>query len=75
MGGVRFDTTAFDLMPGDRLLLYTDGLVETRDQPIDERLGALLRALDEPHAAPRSDLAGTSWTRCGTRATTTMSRS
>ncbi|MFE9363398.1 SpoIIE family protein phosphatase [Streptomyces sp. NPDC006978] len=48
VGGVRFDTTAFDLMPGDRLLLYTDGLVETRDQPIDERLGALLRALDEP---------------------------
>ncbi|MGC0327171.1 PAS domain S-box-containing protein [Streptomyces sp. SAI-170] len=46
VGGVRFRTTSFDLRPGDRLVLYTDGLVETRDDPIDVRLTALLNALD-----------------------------
>ncbi|MER7196353.1 PAS sensor protein [Streptomyces sp. CB01635] len=48
VGGVPFHTTAFDLNLGDRLVLYTDGLVETRHQPIDERLNALLHTLDEP---------------------------
>ncbi|WP_406110046.1 SpoIIE family protein phosphatase [Streptomyces sp. NBC_01003] len=48
VGGVPFHTTAFDLNIGDRLLLYTDGLVETRHQPIDERLNTLLHTLDEP---------------------------
>ncbi|MER6350826.1 SpoIIE family protein phosphatase [Streptomyces sp. NPDC001634] len=48
VGGVPFHTTAFDLNPGDRLVLYTDGLVETRHHAIDERLDALLRTLDEP---------------------------
>lgn len=33
--------------PGDRLLLYTDGLVETRHHPIDERLDTLLRPLGQ----------------------------
>ncbi|MET9699969.1 SpoIIE family protein phosphatase [Streptomyces sp. NPDC006529] len=53
VGGLPFHTTAFDLNPGDRLILYTDGLVETRYHPIDERLGALLRALDPPHRSLR----------------------
>ncbi|MER7193781.1 SpoIIE family protein phosphatase [Streptomyces flaveolus] len=48
VGGVQFDTITFDLNPPDRLTLYTDGLVETRDQPIDERLNTLLHTLDEP---------------------------
>ncbi|WP_037857835.1 SpoIIE family protein phosphatase [Streptomyces sp. NRRL S-340] len=48
VGGVPFDTTAFDLYPGDRLVLYTDGLVETRHHPIDERLATLVNVLDEP---------------------------
>ncbi|MBP2401129.1 SpoIIE family protein phosphatase [Streptomyces syringium] len=48
VGGIPFHTTAFDLHPGDRLILYTDGLVETRHHPIDERLGTLLHTLDEP---------------------------
>ncbi|GAA3815207.1 SpoIIE family protein phosphatase, partial [Streptomyces chiangmaiensis] len=48
VGGVPFHTTAFDLNPGDRLVLYTDGLVETRHDPIDERLDTLLRTLDGP---------------------------
>ncbi|GHG47738.1 SpoIIE family protein phosphatase [Streptomyces griseocarneus] len=48
VGGVPFHTTAFDLNPGDRLVLYTDGLVETRQDPIDERLNTLLHTLDGP---------------------------
>ncbi|MEU6880290.1 SpoIIE family protein phosphatase [Streptomyces sp. NPDC046712] len=48
VGGVPFQTTAFDLNPGDRLILYTDGLIETRHHPIDDRLDTLLRTLDEP---------------------------
>ncbi|MGW1892763.1 SpoIIE family protein phosphatase [Streptomyces sp. NPDC002004] len=48
VGQVPFETTAFDLTPGDRLVLYTDGLVETRHEPIDERLDALLQQLDGP---------------------------
>ncbi|MEU0404130.1 SpoIIE family protein phosphatase [Streptomyces sp. NPDC006197] len=55
VGGVPFVTTAFDLGPGDRLVLYTDGLVETRHHPIDERLDTLLESLDAPHR-PLQDL-------------------
>ena len=36
---------AFDFRPGDQLALYTDGLVETRCDPIDARLGTLVDAL------------------------------
>ncbi|TQK42739.1 PAS domain S-box-containing protein [Streptomyces sp. SLBN-118] len=46
--GVAFDTTRLDFAPGDQLVLYTDGLVETRDQPIDARLDTLLEFLDDP---------------------------
>lgn len=45
VGGVTFHTTTLHLDPGDRLVLYTDGLVETRDQDIDTRLTALLAHL------------------------------
>ncbi|MBL1110401.1 SpoIIE family protein phosphatase [Streptomyces sp. 5-8] len=51
VGGVPFHTTAFDLNPGDRLVLYTDGLVETRHHPIDERLTILLKAFEGPQQA------------------------
>ncbi|WP_051819679.1 SpoIIE family protein phosphatase [Streptomyces sp. NRRL S-920] len=49
VGGVPFRTTAVDLDPGDQILLYTDGLVETRDEDIDTRLNVLLALLDGPH--------------------------
>ena len=39
------------LRPGDGLLLFTDGLVERRDQPIDDALGSLLRAASRPVGA------------------------
>lgn len=48
VGGVAFSTTTVDLEPGDRLVLYTDGLVETRQHPLDERLDALLELLEGP---------------------------
>ncbi|WP_458247767.1 SpoIIE family protein phosphatase [Streptomyces sp. MAI_2237] len=48
VGGVAFSTTTVDLDPGDRLVFYTDGLVETRQHPLDERLDALLSLLDGP---------------------------
>jgi PAS domain S-box-containing protein len=46
VGGVPFQTTAFAVTPGDQLVLYTDGLVETRHDPIDQRLDALRHLLD-----------------------------
>ncbi|MFK0252695.1 SpoIIE family protein phosphatase [Streptomyces sp. NPDC090445] len=48
VGGVPFEATALDLAVGDELVLYTDGLVETRDQDIDTRLQALTVLLDDP---------------------------
>ncbi|MEU5186369.1 SpoIIE family protein phosphatase [Streptomyces klenkii] len=45
VGGVPFENTAVNLAPGDGLVLYTDGLVETRDEAIDARLEALLAVL------------------------------
>jgi PAS domain S-box-containing protein len=48
VGGVAFSTTVFDFDPGDQLVLYTDGLVETRRHSLDERLDTLLALLDDP---------------------------
>jgi PAS domain S-box-containing protein len=48
IGGIPFDTTTIHITPGDQLVLYTDGLVETRHDPIDERLNTLLRLLETP---------------------------
>ncbi|MFI0960410.1 SpoIIE family protein phosphatase [Streptomyces sp. NPDC021080] len=48
VGGVAFETTTVELNPGDLLVLYTDGLVETRLHAIDDRLNVLLDFLDEP---------------------------
>lgn len=49
VGGVAFEQTTVRLRPGDRLVLYTDGLVETRDDPIDTRLETLVSLLTAPH--------------------------
>ncbi|MFJ9833248.1 SpoIIE family protein phosphatase [Streptomyces sp. NPDC101169] len=48
VGGVEFETSTTELGPGDLLVLYTDGLVETRQHPIDDRLDVLLGFLDDP---------------------------
>ncbi|MER5663314.1 SpoIIE family protein phosphatase [Streptomyces mirabilis] len=46
VGGVPFEATAVEFGLGDKLVLYTDGLVETRHDSIDERLAVLVRALE-----------------------------
>ncbi|WFB11153.1 SpoIIE family protein phosphatase [Streptomyces sp. LX-29] len=48
-GGAPFRTTTLRLAPDDQLVLYTDGLVETRHQDIDTRLDTLLELLDDPY--------------------------
>ncbi|MEU5311528.1 SpoIIE family protein phosphatase [Streptomyces sp. NPDC021562] len=48
VGGIPFETRSVDLAEGDLLVLYTDGLVETRRHPIDDRLDVLLGFLEEP---------------------------
>lgn len=45
IGGTTFTTHRLKLAPGSRVLLYTDGLVETRTDPIDDRLQLLLDLL------------------------------
>jgi PAS domain S-box-containing protein len=56
VGGVPFEAATITLDPGDELVLYTDGLVESRSEPIDARLDALLDALT---ATRGHDLEGT----------------
>ncbi|OLZ73702.1 PAS sensor protein [Streptomyces sp. IMTB 2501] len=48
VGGVQFSTVTVDFEPGDELVFYTDGLVETRCHSLDERLDFLLSLLDDP---------------------------
>ncbi|MEZ0091893.1 SpoIIE family protein phosphatase [Streptacidiphilus sp. EB129] len=45
---VPLTTTSIDLPVGSRLVLYTDGLVEQRDQPLDAGLSTLLDQLTSP---------------------------
>ncbi|KUJ68422.1 PAS sensor protein [Streptomyces albus subsp. albus] len=49
VGGVHFEETVVPLTAGDELVLYTDGLIETRDQPIHARLDLLVELLAGPH--------------------------
>ncbi|GHF28903.1 hypothetical protein GCM10010218_07570 [Streptomyces mashuensis] len=55
VGGVPFESVGVALAPGDRLVLYTDGLVETREDAIDSRLEVLVDLL----AAAPPDLEAT----------------
>jgi serine phosphatase RsbU (regulator of sigma subunit)/anti-sigma regulatory factor (Ser/Thr protein kinase) len=52
VGGVAFESETVAVEDGARLLLYTDGLVESRGEDIDRSLGELAVVL----AASRSDL-------------------
>uniref|UniRef100_A0AAU2K2E4 protein-serine/threonine phosphatase n=1 Tax=Streptomyces sp. NBC_00049 TaxID=2903617 RepID=A0AAU2K2E4_9ACTN len=48
VGGIPFSTTTVPLDLGDELVLYTDGLIETRDQDIYTRLQTLTDLLAGP---------------------------
>ncbi|MEU2115603.1 SpoIIE family protein phosphatase [Streptomyces sp. NPDC016459] len=47
VGGEPFEEVAVELPEGALLALYTDGLVESRDHPLDEGLSAFRRALTD----------------------------
>jgi PAS domain S-box-containing protein len=44
--GATYDVTRLRLEPGDVLAMFTDGLVEAREQPVDDGIAALCAALD-----------------------------
>ena len=48
-----------DLSPGSTLLLYTDGLVERRDEPLDDGVGRAAEVLAAHGALPPEELAET----------------
>lgn len=50
VGGVPFESTTLRIADGSRLLLYTDGLVESRQVDIDAGLATLARAFDHDTA-------------------------
>ncbi|MCY7374172.1 MAG: SpoIIE family protein phosphatase [Spirochaetaceae bacterium] len=47
VGGVAFESVTIDIVDGSRLLLYTDGLVESRDTDIDDGLATLSLAFED----------------------------
>ncbi|MEV3913251.1 MULTISPECIES: SpoIIE family protein phosphatase [Streptomyces] len=46
IGGLPFEATELQLPEGSLLALYTDGLVESRERDVDERIAELLRVLN-----------------------------
>ncbi|WP_210585635.1 SpoIIE family protein phosphatase [Streptomyces sp. GESEQ-35] len=48
VGGEPFEEVEVELPEGALLALYTDGLVESRDHPLDEGLNAFVGALTDP---------------------------
>ncbi|MFC8032423.1 SpoIIE family protein phosphatase [Streptomyces griseoincarnatus] len=55
VGGEPFEEVEVELPEGALLALYTDGLVESRDHPLDEGLQAFVGALTDP-SAPLEDV-------------------
>jgi PAS domain S-box-containing protein len=53
VGGVTFHDHVFTVPPGDTVVLYTDGVVERRDQPVDQGVRALCATLEELPRDPR----------------------
>jgi PAS domain S-box-containing protein len=50
LGGLPFEETEIELPEGSLLVLYTDGLVESRQRDIDAGLAAMRKVLSEVHA-------------------------
>jgi serine phosphatase RsbU (regulator of sigma subunit) len=59
LGVESFEATPVSLPPGATLALYTDGLVESRQQPIDAGTAAMREALGCCLAEPDATLVGT----------------
>ncbi|MFM9692576.1 SpoIIE family protein phosphatase [Streptomyces europaeiscabiei] len=59
VGGEPFEEVEVELPEGALLALYTDGLVESRDHPLDEGLQAFVGALTDPAQPPTALRAGT----------------
>lgn len=51
VGGVEFETTEFDVADGSVLVLYTDGLIESRGEDIGTGVDRLRSQLAKPHAS------------------------
>ena len=64
LGGLPFEEIEVQLLEGSLLVLYTDGLIESRQRDIDTGLNAMRKVLSEvhlqpqgpPHAAPALDV-------------------
>lgn len=69
VGGEPFEEVEVELPEGALLALYTDGLVESRDHPLDEGLQAFVGALTDPSSPWR-----TSATTFSTRSTRITAR-
>jgi serine phosphatase RsbU (regulator of sigma subunit) len=52
IGGISYTTTELTLDPGSTLVLYTDGLIETRGCDLDQRLTQLTDLLTGAHRSP-----------------------
>ncbi|MFD7418052.1 PP2C family protein-serine/threonine phosphatase, partial [Kitasatospora purpeofusca] len=48
LADAEYEEYTAGLVPGDVLLLYTDGLVERRDRPVEESVDQLIRAAGPP---------------------------
>jgi serine phosphatase RsbU (regulator of sigma subunit) len=52
VGGAEFESAELSLEPGTVLVLYTDGLIESRDTAIDVGMANLARALADGDVEP-----------------------
>ncbi|MFF1688127.1 MULTISPECIES: SpoIIE family protein phosphatase [unclassified Streptomyces] len=51
VGDIAFQETTVKMECGDQLVLYTDGLIETRSDAIDARINVLLDLLSDPQGS------------------------
>lgn len=52
VGGLPFEETEIELPEGSLLVLYTDGLIESRERDIDAGLTVMHKTLSEVHSRP-----------------------
>lgn len=70
-GGWMHASGSIPLSPGSTAVLYTDGLVERRDEDLDEGIASLERALAGATGTPRSSATASSEAQASQRTTTT----